>query len=86
MTAQAYWTIGPEEGRIRRVALAPPGPGEVLVRTLCSAISRGTETLVHRHAVPEPVRALMRAPFQEGDLPGPVEYGYQSVGVVEEGP
>src|SRR5262249_2891926 len=28
----------------------------------------------------------MRAPFQEGEFPGPVKYGYLSVGVVEEGP
>jgi threonine dehydrogenase-like Zn-dependent dehydrogenase len=28
----------------------------------------------------------MRAPFQEGELPGPVKYGYLSVGVVEAGP
>ena len=28
----------------------------------------------------------MRAPFQSGDFPGPVKYGYLSVGVVEQGP
>jgi threonine dehydrogenase-like Zn-dependent dehydrogenase len=28
----------------------------------------------------------MRAPFQEGDLPGPVKYGYLNVGRVESGP
>ena len=28
----------------------------------------------------------MRAPFQEGDFPGPVKYGYLNVGVVEQGP
>nr|WP_228049671.1 zinc-binding alcohol dehydrogenase [Streptomyces justiciae] len=28
----------------------------------------------------------MRAPFQDGDFPGPVKYGYLNVGVVEEGP
>jgi threonine dehydrogenase-like Zn-dependent dehydrogenase len=28
----------------------------------------------------------MRAPFQERDFPGPVKYGYLSVGVVERGP
>jgi threonine dehydrogenase-like Zn-dependent dehydrogenase len=28
----------------------------------------------------------MRAPFQEGDFPGPVKYGYLNVGAVEEGP
>ncbi|WP_413450879.1 zinc-binding alcohol dehydrogenase [Georgenia phoenicis] len=84
--AEAYWTVGPERGEIRQAPLDPPDAGEVLVRTLRSAISRGTETLVHRHAVPEAVRPLMRAPFQEGDLPGPVKYGYLSVGVVEDGP
>ena len=84
--AEAYWTVGPGLGRIQEAPVDPPGTGEVLVRTLASAISRGTETLVHRHAVPDAVRALMRAPFQEGDLPGPVKYGYLAVGVVEAGP
>src|SRR4051794_30317348 len=28
----------------------------------------------------------MRAPFQEGDFPGPVKYGYLNVGAVEHGP
>ncbi|MCE5289399.1 MAG: zinc-binding alcohol dehydrogenase [Nocardiaceae bacterium] len=28
----------------------------------------------------------MRAPFQEGEFPGPVKYGYLNVGIVEEGP
>jgi threonine dehydrogenase-like Zn-dependent dehydrogenase len=28
----------------------------------------------------------MRAPFQDGDFPAPVKYGYLNVGVVEEGP
>jgi len=28
----------------------------------------------------------MRAPFQEGDFPGPVKFGYLNVGAVEEGP
>ena len=56
------------------------------MRTLCSGVSRGTETLVFRGGVPESQYAAMRAPFQEGDFPGPVKYGYLNVGVVEEGP
>jgi threonine dehydrogenase-like Zn-dependent dehydrogenase len=28
----------------------------------------------------------MRAPYQDGDFPGPVKYGYLNVGVVEQGP
>jgi threonine dehydrogenase-like Zn-dependent dehydrogenase len=66
--------------------LAPPGPDEVLVRTLRSGISRGTETLVFRGGVPGSQYAAMRAPFQDGEFPGPVKYGYLSVGVVEHGP
>lgn len=82
----AYWTVGPGRGEIRAEELPAPAEGQVLVRTLCSGISRGTEALVHRHAVPESVRGQMRAPLQEGDLPGPVKYGYLSVGMVEDGP
>ena len=56
------------------------------MRTLHSGVSRGTETLVFRGGVPESQYAAMRAPFQEGDFPAPVKYGYLNVGVVEEGP
>jgi threonine dehydrogenase-like Zn-dependent dehydrogenase len=58
----------------------------VLVRAICSGVSRGTETLVFRGGVPPDQYAVMRAPFQEGDFPGPVKYGYLNVGVVEQGP
>jgi threonine dehydrogenase-like Zn-dependent dehydrogenase len=58
----------------------------VIVRTLRSGISRGTETLVFRGAVPPDQYDAMRAPFQDGDFPGPVKYGYLNVGTVEEGP
>jgi NADPH:quinone reductase-like Zn-dependent oxidoreductase len=82
----AFWLRSPGEGEIRPVTLPDPGSGDVLVRTLCSGVSRGTETLVFRGGVPESQYDLMRAPFQEGDFPGPVKYGYLNVGVVEQGP
>ncbi|WP_081238710.1 zinc-dependent alcohol dehydrogenase [Streptomyces viridosporus] len=85
-TARAFWLDSPGRGGIREVDLPVPGEGEVLVRSLCSGVSRGTETLVFRGEVPESQHAVMRAPFQEGDFPGPVKYGYLNVGVVEEGP
>lgn len=85
-TARAYWTVAAGRGEIREEPLRSPGPGEVLVRTVMSGVSRGTELLVHRHEVPEAVAELMRAPHQVGDLPGPVKYGYLAVGVVEAGP
>lgn len=84
--ARAFWIGSPDHGEIRDVELPDPGEGEVLVRTLWSGVSRGTETLVFRGGVPVSQYAAMRAPFQEGDFPGPVKYGYLNVGVVEEGP
>jgi len=84
--AQAFWLRAPGHGEIRQVTLPEPGRGEVLVRTLRSGVSRGTETLVFRGAVPRDQYAAMRAPFQEGDFPAPVKYGYLNVGAVEEGP
>ncbi|MFE9772168.1 zinc-binding alcohol dehydrogenase [Streptomyces sp. NPDC005931] len=85
-TASAFWVDSPGRGEIRDVALPAPGEGEVLVRSLYSGVSRGTETLVFRGGVPENQHEAMRGPFQEGDFPGPVKYGYLNVGVVEEGP
>src|SRR6201989_695880 len=84
--ARAFWLRSPGHGEIRSAALRDPGPDEVLVRTVCSGVSRGTETLVFRGAVPPDQYAAMRAPFQEGDFPGPVKYGYLNVGTVEQGP
>ena len=84
--ARAFWIREPGRGEIRTVALPEPGPGEVLVRTLRSGVSRGTEGLVFRGGVPQSQYDVMRAPFQEGDFPGPVKYGYLNVGVVDRGP
>jgi threonine dehydrogenase-like Zn-dependent dehydrogenase len=84
--ARAFWLAEPGRGELRPVALADPGPDDVRVRTLWTGISRGTETLVFTGRVPAGEYATMAAPFQEGDLPGPVKYGYLNVGVVEEGP
>ncbi|MBZ6281997.1 zinc-dependent alcohol dehydrogenase [Streptomyces olivaceus] len=84
--ARAFWVEAPGKGAIREVELPVPGPDDVLVRALFTGVSRGTETLVFAGRVPENQYAAMRAPFQEGDFPGPVKYGYLGVGVVEEGP
>jgi threonine dehydrogenase-like Zn-dependent dehydrogenase len=84
--ALAFWLREPGVGEIRPVPLPRRGPDDVLVRTLRSGLSRGTETLVFDGRVPVSQHIAMRAPFQEGDFPAPVKYGYLNVGVVEEGP
>jgi threonine dehydrogenase-like Zn-dependent dehydrogenase len=84
--AHAFWLRSPGCGEIRPVTLPQPRRDEVMVRTVRSGVSRGTETLVFRGGVPPEQYAAMRAPHQDGEFPGPVKYGYLNVGVVEQGP
>jgi hypothetical protein len=90
-TARAFWTVADGRGEIRDEKLsdlssAGPDADRVLVRALFSAISRGTEATVFSGRVPPSEYARMRAPFQAGEFPWPVKYGYASVGIVEQGP
>ncbi|HEX3341997.1 MAG TPA: zinc-binding alcohol dehydrogenase [Pseudolabrys sp.] len=84
--AQALWYVAPGRAEIREERLAAPGPGEVRVRALFGALSRGTEALVLAGRVPESEFERMRAPFMGGHFPFPVKYGYATVGRIEKGP
>lgn len=85
-TARAFWIAAPGVGEIRTEPLPALSGSQVRVRAQFSGVSRGTEALVFQGRVPTSERQRMRAPFQDGDFPAPVKYGYASVGVVEEGP
>jgi len=84
--ARAFWVVAPGHGEIRRDVLDTPAPDEVVVQALFSGVSRGTEALVFGGHVPQSEWGRMRAPFQSGEFPAPVKYGYASVGRVEAGP
>ena len=84
--AQALWYVAPGQAEVRQEKLAPLADGRVRVRTLTSAISRGTEALIAAGRVPESEYRRMRAPYMDGDFPFPVKYGYAAVGEVEAGP
>lgn len=86
LRARALWYAAPGRAELRPEALAPPGAGEVLIRADFSALSRGTESLVFQGAVPQSEHQRMRAPYQDGDFPFPVKYGYAAVGTVLAGP
>jgi hypothetical protein len=84
-TARALWIVGPGRAEIRPETLEAPAAGTVRVRTLHTALSRGTEALIFAGRVPETEFDRMRAPFMEGTFPFPVKYGYANVGRVEAG-
>lgn len=89
-TALALFYVAPQKAELRSVDvgfvadLCPRG--DVLIKSAWSGLSRGTEKLIYEGRVPRSEYARMRAPFQEGELPFPVKYGYCAVGIVEEGP
>jgi len=78
--------LGPGRAELRPETVGAPAPGEVGVRALYGALSRGTERLVFSGRVPESEFERMRAPFMAGSFPFPVKYGYATVGRVEAGP
>lgn len=86
LAGRALWYVAPREADLRSETVAEPATGELLVRTSWSAISRGTERLVHRGLTDPAHRDRMRSPMQVGDFPFPVKYGYCAVGRVEAGP
>ncbi|XGA79284.1 zinc-binding alcohol dehydrogenase [Halomonas sp. CH40] len=87
--ATSFWLTRPGVAELREESLPPMAADDascVEVQTLYSAISRGTEALVFHGRVPESEHQRMRAPFQQGEFPAPVKYGYSSVGKVIKGP
>lgn len=82
----AFWVVAPGHGELRPEGVPAPSGHEGSVRALYSGVSRGTEALVFDGSVPESEYQRMRAPFQAGEFPGPVKYGYSSVGRVVDGP
>jgi 2-desacetyl-2-hydroxyethyl bacteriochlorophyllide A dehydrogenase len=84
--SRALWFEQAGRCAIRSEPILRNGQNDVLVRTLFSGISRGTESLVFSGRVPESEFERMRAPHQGGRFPFPVKYGYAAVGIVETGP
>ncbi|WP_239025275.1 zinc-dependent alcohol dehydrogenase [Rhodoligotrophos defluvii] len=85
---RALFYVAPGRAELRAVEPRKRSAGvEIcLVRTCWSGLSRGTERLVFQGRLPPSEWQRMRAPFQEGDFPFPVKYGYSAVGRVERGP
>jgi 2-desacetyl-2-hydroxyethyl bacteriochlorophyllide A dehydrogenase len=79
-TARAAWIVAPQQVELREERVVPPGPGEVRISALASAISHGTEMLVYRGQV-DPSLPL-DLPTLAGSFSLPIKYGYASVGRV----
>jgi NADPH:quinone reductase-like Zn-dependent oxidoreductase len=83
---KALWITGRAQAELRPAVLPPADNGMVRIKALTSGISRGTESLVFNGKIPESEWARMRCPYQAGDFPFPVKYGYAMAGRIEDGP
>ena len=84
--ARAFWIVEAGRGEVREEILPIPGADQLVVSARRSGISRGTESLVFKGLVPPSQWQAMRCPFQTGEFPGPLKYGYASVGQIDAGP
>lgn len=73
----------PREVAVYEEDLPPVAPGLLLVRTVLSAISSGTELLMYRGQFPTGMPLDDSLPSLEGELTYPFRYGYSCVGSVE---
>src|SRR5574341_2218416 len=81
MQRRTIYFTAPRRVELREESLPALGADEVLVETLCSAISAGTEMLVYRGQFPKEVDAVDSI---SSGLHYPTPYGYACVGRVTE--
>jgi threonine dehydrogenase-like Zn-dependent dehydrogenase len=82
--ARALFHTAPRCVEIRELPTPRPAAGEVLVRTVCSGISGGTERLVYRGEVPAEFALDDTIDALTGTFSYPFAYGYACVGEVPE--
>ena len=82
MKKEALYFAAPYQMEIREEALREPAPGQLLVRTLVSAISAGTELLIYRGQAPTELAVDDTIPSLMGNIRFPMKYGYAAVGEV----
>jgi threonine dehydrogenase-like Zn-dependent dehydrogenase len=82
MPARALVHTAPRRVEIRELPEPRPAAGEVLVRTLCSGISGGTERMVYRGEIPADLALDDTIDALGGNFSYPFAYGYACVGEV----
>ncbi|OFE11575.1 oxidoreductase [Pseudohongiella acticola] len=82
ITSRQLWFTAPQQLEERSVALPAPGPGQLRVKSLCSAISAGSELLVYRGELPEEMSLDANLASLSSASTYPLQYGYACVGEV----
>ena len=87
MKTHSLWLIKKNKPKILSRSLSyKKNDKSVLIKTLYSGISKGTESLVANGKVDKSQFQVMKSPFQEGNFNFPIKYGYINVGEIVDGP
>lgn len=84
MENQALFFTAPGQIEICPMPILPLQPGEVLVQTLISAISPGSESIIYQGLFPADLCLDENLSALQGDFQYPTQYGYAAVGKVIE--
>jgi 2-desacetyl-2-hydroxyethyl bacteriochlorophyllide A dehydrogenase len=84
MERQALYFTAPRQVELKPEPLPSPDFGQVLVQTIISAISPGTELLIYRGLAPADLAKDETINSLTGDFSFPLKYGYATVGRVME--
>lgn len=76
------WFTAPKQVEVRTQALPEPAAGEILVQSICSAVSAGTELLVYRGQLPQDIALDAAITSMQEQASFPLQYGYACVGKV----
>ena len=87
MKSQSLWLIKKNKPKIlSKDIYYKKNDKTVLVKTLYSGVSKGTESLVMSGKVHKSQYEIMRCPFQDGTFSFPIKYGYINIGQIIDGP
>lgn len=84
MKRMSVWFTGRRSVSIKEERVPPLKPLQVLVQTIVSAISSGTELIVYRGETPKEMSADTTIPTLSGSFEFPLKYGYSAVGRIIE--
>jgi 2-desacetyl-2-hydroxyethyl bacteriochlorophyllide A dehydrogenase len=84
MNRNSLYFSAPGQVELREEPLPAPASGQLLVRTVRSAISAGTELLIYRDQAPPDLTVDATLPALAGSFRFPLKYGYAAVGRVEQ--
>ncbi|MGZ9221436.1 MAG: zinc-dependent alcohol dehydrogenase [Anaerolineales bacterium] len=82
MKQKTLYFTAPRQVELREETLPAPGADDVLVETICSAISAGTEMLIYQGRFPRDLETDSVISTLRGGFKYPLAYGYACVGKV----